>query len=331
MITLNRKSAVYQSLFNNAMTRLNRVPKELLEPLTEPKPDYAAIVAPYIFEREELEHKINRQGPALGQTVDFADYFCPRITQNQAIAYGRHHVTYFQLPIKCHFGGEVLASLMWIVFARSTDGPLPFDLRAAAHRAVVIYISGLVRRFNIGRTKPTDAYFTHRSAIGRNNAIVANLLNQDDLSALESLLENKVHGLVDNDLETDSDTFTVRFPTQITGNTNKGGQPFYQFPYSFIDYRDAIDNVVDGIFLIHETTGAGEADHALVSSKNETVGSPTEIIRQVRNACFTHWLEADQVSPKICRELAEELLADYRGYFAAAFRVENDALLDFSV
>lgn len=321
MLTLNRKSAVYQHLFNNAMARINRVPKELLEPLTEPTPKFAATLAPYVFERSELEFNVPHQGSVNDESLPFGEYFAPRITQNQAVAYDRHNSNWFSVPAEICFGGEVLASLMWLVFNRHPGHILPFDLRTVAHRAVMVYAQSIIGAGNLTRKNRENTFFSPRTARMREEFLVAKFLNGNDPKAIDRVIEQQkaksAGGTMTREL-----SLVVRFPVQSSQPVIGEGFQFNRFPYSYTDYSDAFNEYIVDVFVSYTGVEAGENDHHLASRLAFEHGSAEEAVKTARIACFNRWLNDDEVGPLKAREAVQEELSKYRAAFAAVYRIE---------
>lgn len=330
MLTLNRKSAVYQHLFNNAMTRINRVPKELLEPLTEPTPKFAATLAPYIFERSELEFNVPREGSPTDVTLPFGEYFAPRITQNQAVAYDRHNSNWFTMPIEVCFGGEVLASLMWFVFNRRAGHILPFNVRAAAHRAVMVYTHSLVGAGGAARKNQGNTFFSPRTDRLREEFLVAKFLNGDDPKAIDQKIDSHGARMVYGSARHVT-SIVVRFPVQSSQPIVGEGFQFNRFPYSYSDYSDAFNEYILDLFVSYTGVEAGENDHYLASRLAAEYGSAEEAVKAARIACFNRWLNDDEVGPLKAREAVKEELSKYRAAFAAVYRVELSAPVEIEL
>lgn len=321
MLTLNRKSAVYQHLFDDAMTRLKRVPVELLEPLYEPTPKFAATLAPYIFERDELEFNVPRQGSVHDEVVPFGEYFAPRITQNQACAYDRHNSNWFSMPVEVYFAGEVLASLMWFVFNRNPNHILPFDLRTVAHRAVMVYAQSIVGAGNIVRKNRENTFFGPRAERLREEFLVARFLNDNDPKAIDRQKASPHH----------HESLVVRFPVQASQPAFGEGFQFNRFPYSYSEYSDVFNEYILDVFVSYTGVEAGENDHHLAAQLTTEHGSTEAAVKTARIACFNRWLNDDEVGPLKAREAVKEELCNYRAAFAAVFRVEMSAIVEIEL
>lgn len=321
MLTLNRKSEVYQHLFNNAMTRLNRVPKELLEPLTEPTPKYAATLAPYVFERDELDFQVAREGSRGTATVSFGEYFAPRITQNQAVAYDRQNSNWFTMPMEVYFGGEVLASLMWVVFNRRPGHRLPFDLRTAAHRAVLVYTHSIVGAGNTIRNNQENTFFSPRTERLREEFLVAKFLNGNDPKTIDQLIARQEAKMVGGAPHREL-SMVVRIPVQSSQPIVGEGFQFNRFPYSYNEYSDVFNEAILDIFVSYTGVEAGENDQHLAAQLIAEFGSAEQAVKTARIACFNRWLNDDEVGPLKAREAVKEELWKYRAAFAAVYRVE---------
>lgn len=334
MLTLNRKSAVYQKLFTEAMIRINRVPEGPFEYPKFPEPTRLSALIPYVFERTELELQVPQPTRHFGDRVEttctFQDFFTSRATESQAVNYGHSNFNYMTVPLEVGFGAQVLASLLWLVFKNPNTTTIPFHLQSAAHHAVIRYALGLInddhvsKELGFPKTKRSTS-FTLRTNQVANQQELATFLNCEDVSVIERAVAaygggdtGKPEGAWRNRC------MYVRFPVQSSQPFTRESVPFHDFPFSFHDYYLASRHVIDD--YIFSSFGREDLGEALGKFDD-----PEKALAQFRVECFNDWLSADEVGPVRTVERVKELILPYADYFCAVYHNDNKEILEFEL
>lgn len=332
MKLLNRKSAVYQKLFNDAMIRINRVPEGLFDYPKFPEPTRPSALIPYVFERTELElqvpQPVRRFGDPVESTCTFEDYFTPRTTESQAINYGHSNFHHSTVPLEVSFGAQVLASLLWLVFKNPNTTTIPFNLQIAAHHTVIHYALGLInddhvsKELGFPKTK-RSASFTLRTTQAANQQELVTFLNCEDVSVIERAVA--AYGGGDTGKPEDAwrnRRMHVRFPVQSGEPFTREQVPFHDFPFSFHDYYLASRHVIED----HIFSNIGREDLSEALGKFD---DPEKALAQFRLECFNDWLAADEVGFVRSVERVKELILPYADYFCAVYQNDNKEIFEF--
>lgn len=344
MKVLNRQSDLYQHLYNDALTRLARVPQLInLKPIKGYDfVNYHTEVMGYIFNRDELQLPTPEN---YDNYADLGEYITGRLRDALMRSYGANGRAGILVPLTVGWP-TLLVSVLSEMRRSVTGGRDYIDIEQSAHYAVMRYAHQIVRIVNRGTpderlkgermtldqammellagrkpevAKPVEGLETKLSSgvIGSNPLCWGLQANYNANESVVSILNGMSVGswndvvakLVDED---------KRFSGTFHNNAPWAAKRLPVEGESFIDsygvpaISTIFGQLVDSYYRTDEFMSPERAVEIIrvYSEENDTTLPTTRIYSNLRDEFRSKWLALEVVDPLVLRDIAQEAFDD---------------------
>lgn len=330
MKALNRKSELYQFLFEDAMRRLERVPAEFHLLRTSPDITLGSDVMGYILEKSELEFEFKRPGATDDKPlVVTEEFFSKRLPQMLATIYGQEDTVTVNVPVKLNWAFTVLSAFCTRVYNRNVNSIIPFELDRVAHSAVMEHADRVVKSYA-------------RSAITVNDThdfvqVFAGMAHQFDrcekpLALLNDLSVSKYEELMNLCAADRTNLLVTFYPEKGSPNrTFKRSPVQLADAYSHLTMHNMLLDLAQQALLLEPVPTVQQAE-ARIANAAPVFGTPEEVWKRLRVAMYRYWMDQDVIDPADLYKFVLSYWRPMKEYMVALYVVNRCAptTIDFS-
>lgn len=327
MKALNRKSELYQFLFQDAMRRLVRVPAEFHVLRTSPDITLGSDVMGYVLEKSELEFEFKRPGATDDKPLVVAgEFFSKRLPQMQAMIYGQEDTMTVNVPVKLNWAFTVLSAFCTRVYSRNVNSVIPFELERAAHNAVMEHADRLVKSYA-------------RNAIIANDTrefvpVFAGMAHQFDrcekpVALLNKLSVSEYGELILRCAADRTNLFVTFYPEKGSPNrTFKRGPVQLSEVYSHLTMHNMLLDLAQQALLLEAVPSVEQAE-AIIANAVPVFGSVEEVWKRLRVAMYRYWMDQDVIDPADLYKFVASYWRPMKEYMVAVYVVNRNATTTF--
>lgn len=323
MKALNRKSELYQFLFQDAMRRLARVPVELHQVRAAPDVVLGVDVMGYILEKSELEYEFRRPGADEDKPkVSVEEYFTKRLPQALAIAYGQEETMSINVPVMMNWPFTVISSFCTRIYSRTNNSLLPFELERVAHGAVMEYADRVVKSFasqgiTVNDTRvfvPIFAGMAHQFDRCEKSLV---LLNDLSVAEFEKLIEQCAKKRTN---------LLVNFYSQQGPHNRalKHSQAQLGYNYSHLIMHNMLLDLAQQALLLEPLPTVAQAERVIANAE-PVFGSPEDVWKRLRLAMYRYWMDQDVIDPSDLYKFVVAYWRPMKEYMVAVYVVNRNA------
>lgn len=330
MKALNRKSELYQFLFQDAMRRLARVPVEFHILRTSPDITLGSDVMGYILEKSELEFEFKRPGATDDKPLVVVEaFFSKRLPQMNAMIYGQEDTMTVNVPVKLNWAFTVLSAFCTRVYSRNVNSVIPFELERVAHNAVMEHADRFVKSYV-------------RNAIIVNDTrefvpVFAGMAHQFDrcekpVALLNGLSVSEYEELVTRCAADRANLLVTFYPEKGSPNRALKHSPAQLTDvYSHLTMHNMLLDLAQQALLLEAVPTVEQAER-IIANATPVFGSIEDVWKRLRLAMYRYWMDQDVIDPSDLYKFVVAYWRPMKEYMVAFYVVNRNVptVFDFS-